>query len=136
MDIVSKICYAVDVVVGLLLIAMGVVTGSLGAVFFGFAFSLLAVMCWYNESGKNQYMEAYRNMDRIAADAVRNAQGSLDSHERTLEMANDMRFVLDLFLEGLDVEAADAINDRLESGDRNVRLRSVDGEWRLFAGGE
>lgn len=67
---------------------------------------------------------------KIATDAIKHAEEVLDSNKKSIKGQEDLLYLIDLFLDGIDDEVADVMNEQIK--DRGMRIKFHEGEWKLF----
>ena len=67
---------------------------------------------------------------KIATDAIKHAEEVLDSNKKSIKEQEDLLYLIDLFLDGIDDEVADVLNEQIK--DRGLVIKFDKGEWKLF----
>lgn len=83
------------------------------------------------------YEDLYKETDgiagdfhKIATDAIKHADEVLDSNKKLIKGQEDLLFLVELFLDGIDEEVAGVLNEQIKS--RGMRIGFDEGEWKLF----
>jgi hypothetical protein len=92
---------------------------------------------WYNlmnhywdiAETRGKIIDVYRDMGRISQNALNLAQEFSDDSHAYLDTLSEMNKLANFFLEGIDDEAALAVNEEMK--ETNLYLRKIDGKWVL-----
>ena len=93
---------------------------------------------WYNlmnrywdvAETRGKVIDVYKEMDKISNNALKLAQEFSDDSHTYLDTLSEMNKLSNIFLEGIDDEAAEVVNERMK--DTNLYLRKIEsGEWVL-----
>jgi hypothetical protein len=92
---------------------------------------------WYNlmnrywdiAETRGKIIDVYKDIDRISNNALKLAQEFSDDSHTYLDTLSEMNKLTNFFLEGIDDEAALAVNEEMK--ETNLYLRKIDGKWVL-----
>ena len=92
---------------------------------------------WYNlmnrywdvAETRGKVIDVYKDMDRISNNALKLAQEFSDDSHTYLDTLSEMNKLANFFLDGIDDEAALAVNEEMK--ETNLYLRKIDGKWVL-----
>lgn len=137
--IITAILMAVLFIVSLFLGDGSAALTALGmaGLLFAYANDLGMAKNWYNlmnrywdiAETRGKIIDVYKDIDRISNNALNLAQEfSKDSHTY-LDTLSEMNKLTNFFLEGIDDEAALAVNEEMK--ETNLYLRKIDGKWVL-----
>lgn len=92
---------------------------------------------WYNlmnrywdvAETRGKVIDVYKEMDRISNNALKLAQEFSDDSHTYLDTLSEMNKLANFFLDGIDDEAALAVNEEMK--ETNLYLRKIDGKWVL-----
>lgn len=92
---------------------------------------------WYNlmnrywdvAETRGKVIDVYKEMDRISNDTLKLAQEFSDDSHAYLDTLSEMNKLANFFLDGIDDEAALAVNEEMK--ETNLYLRKIDGKWVL-----
>lgn len=137
MSNIQKAGYIALVVVGLIWFVLGVMAANIAYIGMGLAYAMLAVLCWSKHDEAIFYEDLYNDADEVAMDfhkiatkAIDHASEVLDSNKKLIKGQEDLLYLVELFLDGIDDEVADVMNEQIK--DRGMRIRFHEGEWKLF----
>ena len=102
-----------------------------------FVFGAVTINACYKHKDAIDYEKLYYETNEIAGelhnlatDAIKHADEVLDSNKKLIKDLEDRGFLIDLFLDGIDDEVADVLNEQIK--DRGMVIRFYEGKWRLF----
>lgn len=78
----------------------------------------------------NETDEIAGKFHKLATDAIKHAEEVLDSNKKLIKDQEDLLYLIDLFLFGIDDEVADVMNEQIR--DRGLAIKFYEGKWRLF----
>lgn len=137
MSNIQKAGYIALIAVGLIWFVFGAVTINACYVLGGIAYVVLAFLCWSKHKDAIDYEKLYYETNEIAGelhnlatDAIKHADEVLDSNKKLIKDLEDRGFLIDLFLDDIDDEIADVLNEQIK--DRGMVIRFYEGKWRLF----
>ena len=138
MSDIQKSGYIALAAVGFIWFVLGVVAANIAYVCMGLAYVALVFICWSNHNDAIFYQDMYNetvntagDFNKIATDAIKNAEDILDSNRKLIKGQEDLLFLINLFLFDIDDEAVDALNEQIK--DRGLMIRFYEGRWTLFA---
>ncbi len=137
MSNIQKAGYIALVAVGAIWVVLGVVAANIAYICMGLAYAMLVVLCWSKHDEAILYEDLYNDADEIAMNfrdiatkSINHASEVLDSNKKLIKGQEDLLFLVELFLDGIDDEVADVMNEEIK--DRGMRIRFHEGEWKLF----
>lgn len=137
MSNIQKAGYIALVAVGVIWVVLGIVAANIAYIGMGLAYAMLVVLCWSKHDEAILYEDLYNETDEIAMDfrdiatkSINHASEVLDSNKKLIKGEEDLLFLVELFLDGIDDEVADVMNEEIK--DRGMRIRFHEGEWKLF----
>ena len=102
------------------------------------AFDLNLAETWYNlmnrywdlAETRGKVIDVYKDVDRICSNTLKIAEECNKDNHTYLDALSEMNKLTNFFLEGIDDEAAKAVNEEMK--DTNLYLRKAeDGSWVL-----
>lgn len=84
---------------------------------------------WDTAETRGKIIDVYKDMDRISQNALNLAQEFSDDSHTYLDTLSEMNKLANFFLDGIDDEAALAVNEEMK--ETNLYLRKIDGKWVL-----
>jgi hypothetical protein len=92
---------------------------------------------WYNlmnhywdiAETRGKIIDVYKDIDRISNNALKLAQEFSDDSHTYLDTLSEMNKLTIIVLDGIDDEAALAVNEEMK--ETNLYLRKIDGKWVL-----
>ena len=137
MSNIQKTGYIALVAVGVIWVVLGIVAANIAYIGMGLAYAMLVVLCWSKHDEAILYEDLYNETDEIAMDfrdiatkSINHASEVLDSNKKLIKGQEDLLFLVELFLDGIDDEVADVMNEQIK--DRGMRIKFHEGEWKLF----
>lgn len=137
MSNIQKAGYITLVAVGLIWLVLGVMAANIAYIGMGLAYAMLAVLCWSKHDEAIFYEDLYNDADEVARDfhdiatkSLDHASEVLDSNKNLIKGQEDLLYLVELFLDGIDDEVADVMNEQIK--DRGMRIKFHEGEWKLF----
>lgn len=137
MSNIQKAGYITLIAVGLIWFVFGAVTLNICYALGGIVYVVLVLFCWSKHDDALSYQDLYKETDKIAEEfheiaieAIRHANETLDSNRKLIKGQQDLHYLITLFLDGIDDEVADVINEQIK--DRGMRIRFYEGGWKLF----
>lgn len=137
MSNIQKAGYIALVAVGVIWVVLGIVAANIAYIGMGLAYAMLVVLCWSKHDEAILYEDLYNETDEIAMDfrdiatkSINHASEVLDSNKKLIKGQEDLLFLVELFLDGIDDEVADVMNEQIK--DRGMRIKFHEGEWKLF----
>ena len=144
---ISKIIAIVTAILMVVLFVVSLFMGDSASAFTSLGIGLLAVVhtfdlnmadTWYTlmnsywdlSQTRGKVIETYKDIDRISDNALKIAEECNKDNHTYLDALSEMNKLTNFFLEGIDDEAAMAVNEEMK--DTNLYLRKVaDGSWVL-----
>ena len=90
----------------------------------------------FYENLYHKYENLYHEMDevaeeyhKLATDAIEHAGETLDSNTKLIKNLENLDFLIELFLDGIDDEVADVMNEHIK--DWGMMIRFCEGKWKL-----
>lgn len=137
MSNIQKAGYIALIAVGLMWFVFGAVTLDVGYALGGITYVVLAFLCWSKHDDALSYEDLYKETDKIAeefhelaTEAIKHADEVLDSNRKLIKGQEDLLYLINLFLDGIDDEVADVLNEQIK--DRGLSIGFDEGEWKLF----
>ena len=84
---------------------------------------------WDTAETRGKIIDVYKDMDRISQNALNLAQEFSDDSHTYLDTLSEMNKLTNFFLDGIDDEAALAVNEEMK--ETNLYLRKIDGKCVL-----
>lgn len=75
-------------------------------------------------------VEIAEEYHKLATDAIEHAGETLDSNTKLIKNLENLDFLIELFLDGIDDEVADVMNEHIK--DRGMMIRFCEGKWKLL----
>ena len=93
---------------------------------------------WYNlmnrywdiSETRGKVIDAYKDLDNISNNVLKLAQEFSDDSHTYLDTLSEMNKLANFFLDGIDDEAALAVNEEMK--ETNLYLRKIDGKWKIY----
>lgn len=84
----------------------------------------------FYENLYNETDEIAGEFHKLATDAIKHADEVLGSNKKLIKEQEDLLYLIDLFLDGIDDEVADVMNEQIK--DLGLVIKFYEGKWRLF----
>ena len=137
MSNIQKAGYIALIAVGLIWFVFGVAAANIAYICMGLAYAMLVVLCWYKHDEAIFYEDQYNEIDKVsikfrdlATKSINHALEVLDTNKKLIKREENLLYLIDLLLDGIDDEAAGVLNEQIK--DRGVRIKFDEGKWSLF----
>lgn len=119
-------------VISIIFIIGGIIVGGIGDICIGVAFIGIGIYSWFLDGERLYWKERseecfsqWEEQHKLTSDAI-------ESSEKNLEYANRLSRVVDLFLDGIDDEVAEVINQEIREEGMEITFNYESNQWKLY----